>query len=105
MTMAVYKNHPGIKTHSQLEIDPAQVKCPRCRRAPGQLCRSSHGKILAAFHRERELLAAETYRSSRRLELLQAHRHPFAAPFSPRRLAQDDCFVRRTPPASAGGVQ
>jgi hypothetical protein len=86
-----------------LPYDALNSRCPMCRAVPGRRCVSSHGKAIRYPHRKRIEAAAAEYRSEIRREILdRTRRHPFAQPFSPRRLADAGCFVARIPNREAG---
>lgn len=104
----LHLDSPAGQTEKQrrpaLPYAALDVRCPMCDSYSGKRCRSSKQKPLRYPHRQRLELAAERFRAEVRFQLLnQARRHPFASAFSPRRLAQSDCFEVRIPNGRAGG--
>jgi hypothetical protein len=86
-----------------LPYSALDARCPMCRAVPGRRCVSSRRKALRYPHRQRIEAAATEYRSEARREILeQTRRHPFARAFSPRRMADEDCFVVQIAKEEAG---
>jgi hypothetical protein len=93
------------RRRTTLPYTALDVRCPMCATYCGKRCRSSKRTLLRYPHFQRIELAAERFRAEARLRILEGiRRHPFASAFSPRRLAEADCFVVRSPKERAGDV-
>jgi hypothetical protein len=98
-------NHPASQLTRQrgsvLPYSASAVACPKCGSYSGKPCRSAKRKTLPQVHQQRIELAAGQYRAAARREI-SLRRHPFMSAFSPRRLANTNCFEVRIPERKAG---
>jgi hypothetical protein len=93
--------HSTSNPSKHTPYNPLTARCPKCRAAMGRACISVRHKALRSPHQERVEYAAAEYRSGLRLQILdRARLHPFALPFSPRRMRQGN-FGKRVSPESS----
>lgn len=72
------------------------VHCPMCGAYSGKRCRSSKKKLLRYPHFQRVALAAERFRATARLQILnQIRRHQFTRAFPERRLAVEGFSISK----------
>jgi hypothetical protein len=94
--------HSTRSSRKTTPYNPLTARCPKCRAPIGRRCVSSLGNAIRYSHRQRTEAAAAEFRSAVRLQILdRTRRHPFACAFSPRRLADADCFDVRIPKRKA----